>query len=138
MKAILGFGIFSSKQQDTLLGFSAGNGHAQICVIQRSPPWLLCARSGGAGGREKHGFREANEAATLGWGHFEVSRDRLRRGKEKEARWKKSQVEMLSRSYLGMKLRGEYRSVSCASMVLLIPYCPLSSSLRHMVGHLVE
>lgn len=49
----------------------------------------------------------------------------LRRGKEKETLWKKSQVEMLSRLYLAVKLRVEYRAVSYASTVLLTPSCPL-------------
>lgn len=96
-------------------------GSAQICNIQR-PLQLLCEWSDGAGAREREVWTQGSQLGCYPRVGAFCSRYRTEKGEPKETLWKKGQVEMLSGQYLGVKLRGEYRAVSCASTVLLMPY----------------
>lgn len=65
----------------------------QIYVTRRSC-WLPCDRSDGAGdrGREVYSGKLIRGCFPLGWGNFEVRRDRTERGRLKEALWEKKHV----------------------------------------------
>lgn len=71
--------------------------------MQRSLP--LCDVAGGRG--KEVWIREASEAATPGWGCFEVRSDRTEKGRLKTTLCRESQVE-----YLGLRLRQAQAALS--------------------------
>lgn len=93
----------------------------QIYVTRRSC-WLPCDRSDGAGdrGREVDSGKLIRGCFPLGWGNFEVRRDRTERGRLKEALWEKKHVGLWSR-HIQVKQRWALSSL-CAPTVSLTPH----------------